>query len=108
MFSKFIYLTCLLILILIGCTSKQNPYCKKLIETANKPNVSEQLVLWFEENFKNKLISEKTDYRFGGLYVPGLYTYRKPFDWGLIDFNDRMPLVKLIDFKEVNNNSIIR
>ena len=34
-----------------------------------------------------------------------MYTYKKSFDWDLIDFNDRVPLIKLINIKEVNNNS---
>lgn len=104
MYKLFVILSFVLVC-LPSCENNRQPYCEKLVNKASNPEVSNKLINWFDENFKNKEILKNDEYIFGGLYVPGSYTYKKPFDWALIDFNERRPLVKLIDIEETDAGS---
>lgn len=82
-------------------------YCEK-IETLVKNPILEDIILnWFDENFHNKLISDERDYYYGGMYVPGRYTYQKPFDWDILNFEKHNSTIKLIKILETERGSQI-
>lgn len=94
MFKLFI-LFLLLLINMTSCAKYTQLYCQKLEATVNEPQVRKELENWFDDNFANKLIS-KSEYRYGGIYVPGLYTYLGTFDWSILGFDENSSRIKLL------------
>jgi hypothetical protein len=84
-----------LIVPLISCELIDQEYREALVDKMKDTDVSNTLERWARDNVFQKQL-KRSDVKFGGRMVPGLYRYETEFDWQLLGFDEKYAQVRLV------------